>query len=101
MKKIFQNIYLLDRILTNSNISRKRLDVFSIISKLTQKAVTFRTHSKVNIEKKIKPFLEVCDISKVDSPKSKDSPDIEKSSPLSPKRPESPVVLEEGGRGKR
>ena len=63
---------------------------------MIDKALTFRTHSQIKIEQKIAPFLEVYDISTVDSPAA-----VEKSSPLSPKRPESPVVLEECGRGKR
>ena len=74
---------------------RSRYNIFSCISKLIDKALKFRTHSHVKIEEKIVPFLEVCDISMIKSPA------VEKSSPLSPKRPKSPVVLEECGRGKR
>ena len=70
--------------------------MFLAISRIIEKAKKFETVSKKNIEQKLRPFLEVCDISKVNSPAA-----VEKSSPLSPKRPESPVVLEECGRGKR
>ena len=70
--------------------------MFLAISRVIEKAKKFETLSKTNIDQKLKPFLEVCDISTVNSPAA-----VEKSSPLSPKRTESPVVLEEGGRGKR
>ena len=65
---------------------------------MIDKALKFRTHSHVKIEEKIVPFLEVYDISTVDSPAA-----VEKSSPLSPKRPKSPApaLSEECGRGKR
>ena len=77
------------------SFSRKRYNVFSAVSKLIDKTSKFRTQSHVKIEEKLAPYLEVCDISIVKSPA------VEKSSPLSPKRPESPVMLEEMGRGKR
>ena len=70
--------------------------MYRIISRLIEKAFTFRTHSKVNVQDKLKPFLEVCDISIVVSPAS----GADKISPLSPKRSESPVDLSLG-RGKR
>ena len=82
---------------TDFLISRKRSDVFSIISRIIEKTAKFETQSRSKISDKIKPFLEVCDISKVASSSSV----AEITSPLSPKR-ESPVVDEEEyGRGKR
>ena len=76
--------------------SRKRYDVFKAVSRVIEKAAKFETQSHINIEEKLQPFLEICDISKVVSPSS----GAEKVSPLSPKRSESPVVVEQG-RGKR
>ena len=83
----------------NFLISRKRSDVIKVITRIIEKAAKFETHSQDQdkILEKLQPFLDICDISKVVSP----SFGAEKFSPLSPKRPESPVVLEESGRGKR
>ena len=60
-----------------------------MVSRLIEKAEKFETqsHYQSNIQEKLKPFLDVCNISKVASP----SPDAEKTTPLSPKRPESPT----------
>ena len=70
--------------------------MYRLISRIIVKAEGFEKLTQINIQQKLKPFLEVCDISKVASPSS----DAEKTSPLSPKR-ESPVVGEEYGKGKR
>ena len=68
-----------------------------MVSRIIEKAALSETHSRANIPGKLQPYLEVCNISKVTSP----SYSTEKTSPMSPKRTESPVVLEECGRGKR
>ena len=70
--------------------------MFSLISRIIEKAAKFETRSQTNIVEKLEPFLEICDISKVVSPSS-GAEEI----PPSPKRPESPLVEEELGRGKR
>ena len=55
-----------------------------MVSRLIEKAEKFETqsHYQSNIQEKLKPFLDVCNISKVDS-------GAEQTTPLSPKRPES------------
>ena len=57
-----------------------------MISRLIEKAEKFETqsHYQSDIQEKLKPFLDVCNISKVDSPSG-----AEQTTPLSPKRPES------------
>ena len=65
---------------------RKRIDVYNMISKIINKAGKFETHTKTKIQEKLEPFLEVCNISKVISPAV-----AEQTTPLSPKRPESPT----------
>ena len=57
-----------------------------MVSRVIEKAAKFETqsHYESNIQEKLKPFLEICDISKVHS-------DAEETTPLSPKRPESPT----------
>ena len=57
-----------------------------MISKIINKAGKFETHTKTKIQEKLEPFLEVCNISKVISPAV-----AEQTTPLSPKRPESPT----------
>ena len=59
-----------------------------MVSRLIEKAEKFETqsHYQSNIQEKLKPFLDVCDISIVASPSS-----TEQTTPLSPKRPESPT----------
>ena len=58
-----------------------------MVSRIIEKAALSETHSRANIPGKLQPYLEVCNISKVASP----SPDAEITTPLSPKRPESPT----------
>ena len=69
-----------------------------MISRIIEKAAGYETHSRINIPEKLQPFLEVCNISKLASPPTSGA---KETSPLSPKRPKSPIVLEELGRGKR
>ena len=79
---------------TNSNF-RPKPDIYVKVTKLIARGTKYEKSTPSKVEEKLKNFKKVFDISKTNI-------DVSTAScPLSPKRTESPVVLEDHGRGKR
>ena len=79
---------------TDSNF-RPKPDIYVKVTKLIARGTKYEKSTPSKVEEKLKNFKKVFDIAQTNADVSPVS------CPLSPKRCESPVVLEECGRGKR
>ena len=79
---------------TDSNF-RPKPDIYVKVTKLIARGTKYEKSTPSKVEEKLKNFKKVFDIEQINANVSPVS------CPLSPKRCESPVVLEDCGRGKR